>query len=72
MVAIPNPKCYIMRMGNRLKKIARFLNLVLIGARLARAILQIYKLHTCKDRHSAIHYRASRPKNVTNVTGSPR
>lgn len=32
---------------NRIKKVAHILKLVLIGARLARAILQAYKLRTC-------------------------
>ena len=37
---------------NRIKKVAHILNLVLIGARLARAILQAYKLRTCINRPS--------------------
>ena len=69
MVAVPNPKCYIIGMSDRMKKFAHVLNLVLIGARLARAIMKAYKLRTCRDRPSIIHYRAPRRENVT---GSPR
>ena len=54
---------------NRIKKVAHILNLVLIGARLARAILQAYKLRTCIDRHSTRHFRVTRQKKGT---GSPR
>ena len=44
MVVIPRPRCYIMCMS-RIKKIAHVLKLVLLGARLARAIMKGYKLH---------------------------
>lgn len=67
-VAIFRPKCYIMRMS-RIKKIAHILNLVLIGARLARAILQAYKLQSCRDRPSIRHFRVPRQKKGM---GSPR
>lgn len=67
-VAIPKQQCYIMSMS-RIKKVAHILNLVLIGARLARAFLQAYKLRTCIDLPSIRHFRVPRQKKGT---GSPR
>lgn len=55
-VAIPKPKYYIMGMS-RIKKIAHILNLVLIGARLARAILQAYELPTGKRPEGFVNRR---------------
>lgn len=54
---------------SRIKKVAHILKLVLIGARLARAILQAYKLQTCIDLPSIRHFRVPRQKKGT---GSPR
>ena len=54
---------------NRIKKIAHILKLVLIGARLARAILQAYKLQACRGRPSIRHFHVPRQKKGT---GSPR
>ena len=46
MVAVSNPKCYIIGMSDKLKKFVHVLNLVLIGARLARTIMRAYELPT--------------------------
>ena len=54
---------------SRIKKVAHILNMVLIGARLARAILRAYKLQSCIDRPSIRHFRVTRQKKGT---GSPR
>ena len=54
---------------SRIKKVAHILNMVLIGARLARAILQAYKLQSCIDHPSIRHFRVPRQKKGT---GSPR
>ena len=55
-VAIPKQQCYIMSMS-RIKKVAHILKLVLIGARLARAILQAYELPTGKRPVGFVNHR---------------
>lgn len=55
-VAIPKPKCYIMHMS-RIKTIAHNIKLVLIGARLARAILRAYELPTGKRPVGFVNHR---------------
>ena len=42
---------------SRIKKVAHILNMVLIGARLARAILQAYELPTGKRPAGFVNHR---------------
>jgi len=55
---------------DRIKKIVRIIKLVLLGAKLARLVIDVeYKLRTCRGRPSTRHIRVPRPEKGTGSRG---